>query len=424
MSVRARVGIAAVLLAAFSVASFGAVAFILFVRQQDRQLEQVLRQDLERVTSLLAQPRLGAALPEPRAEGYVLQLVTADGEVAVAWGRQDPLPLVEGTERIELEGRPYLVGASSPSADAGTIRIAHDITDALEIRDRLLRSLILGAAVVALAGGALGIVSTTRLLAPLREVAERARRIDPADPSDLAIEYRGPQDEVSDLVRALNTSLANIRSQKHEERMFLTEIAHELASPLTLVSYHLDVARREDDAASLEAAAAAAKELLRTSQDLLVLARGEIERPLELRMISASTLVERVAKEYPGIRTDIRYEGPIVADIERMMQAVRNLVRNAVQAAGEPSAVTVSVRNDGGTCVLEVADVGPGMSPTMQARVFDRLFSGTQGVGVGLHIAKTIVEQHRGSIEVWSELGVGTRFSIRLPVPVVEPDPM
>jgi two-component system OmpR family sensor kinase len=97
------------------------------------------------------------------------------------------------------------------------------------------------------------------------------------------------------------------------------------------------------------------------------------------------------------------------------MQAVRNVVRNAVQATGDACKVTVAVDGHATGCVIDVRDEGPGMSREMAERVFDRLYSGTQGVGVGLSIARSIVEQHGGTIEVESELGAGTTFRLWLP---------
>lgn len=403
------------LVVALGVLAFGTVTYALFVQQQDRQLHHVLRQDLERVAALLAEPRLGAALPESRTEGYVLQLVTEGGRVAASWGLSEPLPLHRQPTRLEVGGRPYLVGATGWGAAGGTIRLGHDIGAALQVRGRLLRTLVAAGALVALAAGALGLVSTGRLLAPLRRVAERTKELDVRDPGAIEIAYAGPQDEVSQLVQALNDALSGIREQKREERMFLTEVAHELAGPLTLVTYHLDAAKDTLDDDHVRAAAGAARELLRTSQDLLVLARGETDRPLEMRVFEACHLVERVAGDYPGVRTEVAFGGEIVGDLERLLQAVRNLIRNAVQATGDPGRVTLAVREDGASCVLEVRDDGPGMSEATAARVFDRLYSKTQGAGVGLSIAKRIVEQHDGTIDVRSELGVGTTFEVRLP---------
>lgn len=415
MSIRTRAGLTAVLLAAITVSSFGALAYLLFARQQEVQLEQLLLQDLERVASLLAQPILGASLPEPQAGGYILQLVTPEGEVAVAWGREVALPLVDEPTRVQLDGRSFLLAVASGRTEGATIRLAHDVTVAVQAREQLLRSLALGGFVIAVLAGLLGLVSTSRLLAPLHRVADRARQLDPARPEAIEIAYAGPEDEVADLVGALNTALENIRRRKDEERMFLTEIAHELASPLTLVSYHLDQARARHEDPSLDAAAGAAKELLRTSQDLLVLSRGDLDRPLARHVLDVSSLVRGIAREYPGLATPAGDTIEVVGDPERLMQAVRNVVRNGIQAARSPEAVEVTLRRRGAWCELLVRDEGPGMSDEVRARVFDRMYSGTQGTGVGLSIAKTIVEQHGGVIDVQSALGEGTTFVLRLP---------
>ena len=98
-----------------------------------------------------------------------------------------------------------------------------------------------------------------------------------------------------------------------------------------------------------------------------------------------------------------------------MMQVVRNLVRNAVQATGSATKVQVTLERQGDSLVLEVRDWGPGMSEERLTRIFERFYSGGQGAGVGLSVAKSIVEQHDGTLSVRSILGEGSSFTLTLP---------
>ena len=249
---------------------------------------------------------------------------------------------------------------------------------------------------------------------PLEKLAARAREVDPSAPA--AIDYVGQSEEIRSVVTALNDTLAAIRDRKRDEQAFLLEIAHELASPLTLVNYHLTELRAErPDEERVRAAADASRELLRTSQDLLVLARGELERPLTFTVLSLDDLAHQVAREYPGIRVAAQDVGEIVADADRLMQVFRNLVRNAVQATGRPEDVRVEVRSEGDEHVVRVHDRGPGLDQEAVRRVFERGYRSGTGVGVGLTISKALVEQHGGTIAVASEPGQGTRFVVRLP---------
>lgn len=414
MTLRTRLGLLATLLALLTAIGFGLLAYGVFVRQQDAHLRALLLQDLQRVTALLARPTLGTSFVQADAGGTILQFVGPDDRIVLSWGAEIPLPLAPQPRVQRLADRRYLVAHAPWGTAGGTVRLAHGVEGALAARKDLARSLLLSGSLITLVAALAGLVTTRRALQPLGRVASQARSLDPGAPGE--IDYRGPRDEIHDLAGALNTSLAAIRARQDDEKAFLLEIAHELAAPLTLVNYHLAGVRAEQpDDARLGAAADAAQELLRTSQDLLVLARGELERPLEPQVFPLERLLKRVASEYSGVRVLARTSGEIAGDPERLMQVVRNLVRNAVQAAGSPAGVQVQLHQEGDDLVLAVTDDGPGIRPDALERIFERRFSGRRGVGVGLSVARTLVEQHGGTLHASSEIGEGSRFEVRLP---------
>lgn len=413
MTLYTRLSLASTLLALLVVTGFGILAYFLFVRQQEIQLHALLEQDLKRIAVLLDRPTLGASFTDSASTGFILQFVAPDGQVIMSWGGEALLPLAERPQILQLGEHSYLSSHAPWGATNGTIRLAHNISSAIRSRENLARSLFLSGLLVALAATLIAAVSTRRALQPLERVSSEARAIDPTAPG--AIHYHGPKDEIHALAQALNTAMAAIRTRQDDERAFLLEVAHELASPLTLVNYHLVTVRSEHPQDSrLRAAAEAAQELLRTSQDLLVLARGELERPLELQAFALRDLLTRVADEYPDIRIHAATSGEVVGDPERLMQVIRNLVRNGVQAAGTATKVHVLLRSEGDQQVLEVLDEGPGMSEEILGRVFERHYSQGGGIGVGLTISKSLVEQHGGSIHASSKLGQGSCFEIRL----------
>ncbi len=414
MSLRTGIGVGVALLSAAVVVAFGLLAYAGFVRQQDAAMRRLLADDLERVAALFERPVLGASLAADTEPGFVVQLVDAEGRLVLAWGSDAPLPLVSAATPLRVAGRPFLVG-SAPWRDAGaTIRIAHDLGDALATRRELGRSLVVGGALTFLLASLIAIVAVRRALAPLDRVAAAARNVDPATPE--AIRYEGGLTEVRSLTGALNHALAAIRERTRTERAFLLEVAHELAGPLTLVHYHLtEVARRYPDDPQLRAATGAAHELLRTSQDLLVLARGELERPLEPHVVDLRDLLAQAAGEFPGIEVVAPRTAEVIGDRDRLMQALRNLVRNAVQAAGRPQGVRVELAEDGDAQVVRVVDDGPGLDLDEHGTPFDRGVRRGSGSGVGLVVARQWVEQHGGSIEASSSAGNGAVFEVRLP---------
>ena len=414
MTLRARLGLAAMVLAVLIVAGFGAIAYVVFTRQQNTQLKVILEQDLERVTALLNQPVLGSSFADSEETAVIVQLVEPGGQVILQWGEAGPLPEVTEPTTVRLGAQTYLVTTGAWPATGGTVRLAHDINPALAVRRNLLTSLLAAALVITLIAAIVAVIVARNLLSPLASVARQAREVDPSLPG--AVAYAGPaNDEIGDLVTALNGSLGAIRQRQESERDFLLEVAHELAAPLTLVNYHLQGVRQDHpDDARVRAAADGTKELLRTSQDLLVLARGELERPLEFRVVDLREIVGRVADEYPGVRFDADEPAEVVGDPERLMQVVRNLVRNALSAAGSPEGVALSLRTVDEQAVLEVRDGGPGMSEETMKRIFERGFSVGNGAGVGLSVCRRLVEQHHGELLVHSRLCEGSRFELRL----------
>lgn len=419
MSLRNRLSLMIVALTLFAAVALGLLSLRTYTVQQDNQLNAMLRQELERVAAILVQPTLGASLLDNRTDGYVLQFIAPDGKPVMAWGSREVLPSTAEPQVVQLKAHRYLVGQTPWGTNGGTIRLALDIEAALASRQQLARNLTLNATLVVLVATLVGLLTTRQQLAPLASVSDQTRSIDPADPS--AIDYAGPADEIGDLVRALNTSLGQIRVRQDSERAFLLEVAHELAGPLTMVHYHLTSVQKEHPAdRRLSAAAAAAKELLHSSQDLLVLARGELERPLEHELFALTELLDRLQAEYMGLRLRIGDPGEIVGDPQRLMQAVRNLVRNAVQAAGAADKVLVTLSREGDHIVLAVVDEGPGIRRETLERIFEHRFSASRlgeehGTGVGLNIARSLIEQHRGTITAHSVVGKGSCFEVRLP---------
>ena len=414
MSLRARVAFGVALLTLVAVSAFGALAYAWFVRAQESELRRVLEQDLARVVALLEAPVLGASIVDPGVPGFVVQVIAADGRLVLAWGGDEPLPASAAPTAVTLDGRRHVVAQAPWPGAAGTVRVAHDVEGAWRTRTDLARILWAGGALTFALASLVAIGTARRALRPLTQVALAARRVDPAAPAPIA--YAGGRDEIGALTDALNATLAAIAARSRAERTFLLEVAHELAAPLTLVDYHLAALRRErPDDGGVRAASQAARELLHTSQDLLVLARGELERPLDASVFDLRDVVERVAAEYPGVHVDAADAAEAVGDADRLVQVVRNLVRNGVQAAGRAEGVRLALHAGPDEHRIEVVDDGPGLDEQELANLFERGRRRAGGTGVGLAIAKSLVERHGGSIAVVSALGAGARFSVTLP---------
>ena len=238
--------------------------------------------------------------------------------------------------------------------------------------------------------------------------------------------------------RALAEQNERLRQLDALKDQLVAVVSHELRTPLTSILGYLELVR--DDATELsdehrgflEIVDRNARRLLNLVGDLLFVARidaGELE--LELDEVDLAALVaECVEAQAPRAETaDVELElnaagSPAVrGDRTRLAQLVDNLVSNAVKFTKQGGRVAIGVREENGRAVIEVADNGIGIPADEQGRLFDRFFRSStataeaiQGSGLGLTIAKAIVDAHGGDISVQSEEGVGTTFRVELPL--------
>lgn len=419
MTLRLRLMLAFGLLALVSAALYGTLTYLLFQRQQWSQLESLLKAELARMEGVLADPQLGVPLLVTERGGTVVQLVSSEGRVVLPRPPTGVLPAGLEPGIVTFEDN-YYFSAFRPLPGGSSLRVGLEVTDEIDARSELARQLVWLGLLMALAAALIGGLLARRALSPLATVARQARGIDPSDPAE--VNYQGPRDEVSEVVVALNSALANIRHRREEERAFLAEVAHELAAPLTLVKGHLDAFtrhRKQDSAGGpgeehLAAAQEAAQELLLTSQDLLAVARGELDKPLESEVVKLDELLSRLSRAYPGLSVTAPGSVLVVGDRHQLLQAIRNLVRNAVQASGDARGVRVRLSEDDRQVQVQVHDSGPGIPPERLERIFERYFSGSSGAGVGLTVVSRIVEKHGGELRVETS-PEGSCFSLVLP---------
>ena len=288
------------------------------------------------------------------------------------------------------------------------------IRNALE---RLGRALLLSSAIVVLVAGLLGYLVAGISIRPIAELARRAADRGPSrlDP----IELHGPRDEVAQLTDTLNDLMRRLADAMDAQRAFLAETSHELRTPLTSLRGFLERAHRKADPdvrRELADARRIAGTLSRLVEDLLQLSRGQLVRELTPHLVDPlDDLANPVAEEFPGVAVEGSAGSTVLGDPERLRQLLRNLVANAVRAAGVAEDVTVSVSDRDGFVELGVTDTGPGIAPDVLPRIFDKFYKGAGGgSGLGLAIARQIVEHHGGEIAVDSRPGL-TTFRVTLP---------
>lgn len=280
-----------------------------------------------------------------------------------------------------------------------------------------------------LAGGA-GWVIAGRVLAPIRIVRETAEKIGEGDLSR-RIEVTG-RDDVAQLAITFNRMLDRLETAFEGQRRFLDDAGHELRTPITVVMGHLEL-MGEDPQERVETLRLVTDELtrmVRLVDDLTLLARSEHPNFLQLSPVSLTDLVVDTLTHSTtlGARNFSLAElpeGTLLADDQRLLQALMQLVSNAVKYTNEGGHISLGGSVADGRVRVWVADDGVGISSEDQEKLFDR-FSRAEvvharsggvdlGLGIGLEIVTRIAEAHRGSVSVQSVPGVGSTFTLDLP---------
>lgn len=207
------------------------------------------------------------------------------------------------------------------------------------------------------------------------------------------------------------------------QRRFLTDVSHQVATPLATIMTNLAILRRaERTGPAGEAIAdsfAEAERMKRMLGRLRALAHADEDVPLRRELVDLAELTADVVRAYTaqastsgvGLVTEVGFPARVNVDKDLLREAVANLVENAVRVS--PRGGSVRLRVEGPT--ISVADHGPGIDEKQLPVLFERFQRSDSGSGLGLAIARRVVERHGGTIRVDTARGVGTTFTIELP---------
>ena len=454
-STRARIlASSVVLLSASAVISVAAIDRLLTAQAGDR-VNEALRQEVGEFRRLATgrDPRTGRPFGtdiERIFEVYLSRNVPGEGEtiatyledrlfdaVSSADGRvplsriEHRLLALQRAERGDIEGptgtvRYLAVPVTFDGRVYGTFAVLSDlarehreIDDAVEV-------------VAAVSGGVLLLTSllafliTGRLVAPLRELDRTARAITESDLSR-RIDVRG-NDEIAQLSRTFNAMLDRLEDAFTAQRAFINDASHELRTPITIVRGHLELLG-DDAEERRETVALVTDELDRMTrfvEDLLLLAkagRSDFLRrePVDLGQLTAELGAKARALAPRRWSVEQRAAGELLADRQRLTQAVMGLAQNAVQHTGEDDAIMLGTSREDGEVRLWVRDSGPGVAPQDRERIFERFARASNaprrsdGAGLGLAIVRAIAEAHGGRVELDSTPGAGAMFTVVVP---------
>jgi heavy metal sensor kinase len=266
-------------------------------------------------------------------------------------------------------------------------------------------------------------------------MARRAEQLT-ADNLGARLPVENPDDELGQLARVFNLSLARIEQSFAQLRRFTADASHELRTPLTAIRTVGEVALQapQDAGRYREAIGSMLEEVDRLSRlvgSLLVLSRADAgpalrRRPIRLLDLAneAAALLEILADE-KGQRIEVHGDAAVTAEVDGLIlrQALINLIDNAIKYSPREGRIQIDVMKDeSGAAVMGVSDQGPGVPVGDRARVFERFYRIDEarsredgGAGLGLSIALWAVQAHGGKIDIQSREGAGSTFRIILP---------
>lgn len=335
-----------------------------------------------------------------------------------------------GYQRTSVAGEHFLV-TGAPAANGGHLFFFFS-EDGLRHELAVLRNILLaGIAILVLLAALAGIVLARTTLRPVARASAAARSLaegllETRLPVEGKDEFGAWAQSFNEMAAALEAKIEALSAAQARERRFTADVAHELRTPLTalvgeasLLGEHLELmppgSRRP-----AELLIADVGRLRRLVEDLMEISRFDAgaesvhAEDVDLATLTSATLR---ARGWEG-RVRLAAEKAVVtSDPRRLERIVANLVGNALDHGGRD--VAVNVGHDGVGALVEVVDHGPGIAPEHLAHLFERFYKADAsrsggGTGLGLAIARENARLLGGEIDVWSELGEGTRFTLRL----------
>ena len=411
-SLRWRLVFAMALIIAAVAGAAGFFSSLTVKRELDRFLVAQRLEDARAALDLFRGPDLDAAMRGAHDRFGFRSVVLQGGRVVASYPqelreyrvqltRDNTLELTRDGEVLRIKG----MSSAMPGAGRVYLLPPRESAGPQTVRMNVNRWLIGGLGAAALLAVAVMLTIFRRVFRPVEALTAGARAL-AGGRLDTRVAVRG-DDEVAELGRAFNSMAEALERNERARRSMVSDVAHELRTPLTSIRVQIEAVQDEviaPDAkwiASIEEDVAALSHLVDDLQQLSLGDAGVLR--LELAEVRIAEIVERATTGFsaPGITisVDVPPDLTVRADARRLVQVVRNLVTNALAFAS--SSVAISARGS----EIRVADDGPGVPPEHVDRIFDRFYRAdpsrsrsTGGAGLGLAIARQLVELHGGTI--------------------------
>jgi heavy metal sensor kinase len=333
------------------------------------------------------------------------------------------------SKKIAVGGRLYIV------------QIGVSLQEEIETLDDFRKYLLMFAPVLVLAASGVGYWLSRKALAPVDALARTARTISGHNLSS-RLEQLHTGDELQRLSDTLNEMLARIESAFLRVTEFTADASHELRTPIALIHTEAELVlrRSRDESEYREALRHILLEADRTAkliEELLALARADSGREaLHIHPVDLLSTVRESASKWNQVAAlnGLQFEErsitrplTVMGDADALRRVVDILLDNAFKYSSAPGKITLSAEAKNGRAIVSVQDTGIGIAAEDQARIFERFYRVDKarsralgGAGLGLAIAKWIIQLHKGTISVKSAPGSGSVFEIEIPATTSE----
>jgi signal transduction histidine kinase len=337
------------------------------------------------------------------------------------------------SERVRIDGTPYVVagGQARPSRAEFYFFFSEEA-----LRDDLMQLrtiLLVGWGIVIVLSAAAGALIARRVLRPIGQASAAAHALaegllETRLPVQTDDEFGAWAASFNEMAEALEEKIRALSEAQARERRFTSDVAHELRTPLTALAGEASLLEQQLERMPLAAKRPAqllvedVSRLRRLVEELMEIARLDAGREdVRTESVDLGSLAVGLLRSR-GWDARVSLDAhPVVVDTDprRVERILSNLIENALAHGGRD--VAVQIGKDETDAFVEVRDLGPGVAPEHLAHVFERFYKADParaggGSGLGLAIALENARLLGGGIDVWSEIGVGSRFTLRLPV--------
>ncbi|MER7170527.1 sensor histidine kinase [Streptomyces mesophilus] len=466
-SVRARAALGATTVVAIALIGAGTAVFLSLRANLTEQASASAESAARRVASQLAAGTPYANLELPDSEDHPVQVIDREDRLRAA---SEDLEAVSGTGVAAVKPRPSL----APDQDEEDDDRDQDDPEVGEISDRVwygkgkatvdgesgeyqfaavevttrddttvevysgaplsategaastaLTSMLIGLPALVIIVGGVTWLATQRALRPVEGIRQEMAAITASEDLSRRVPEPGTHDEIARLAKTTNETLAALEASVERQRRFVADASHELRSPIASLRTQLEVAAAHPELLDLDGAVEDTVRLQALAADLLLLARLDAgERPADARIDLAALVREEVSQRVAdAVPVRVEADGSVEVNGSRgqLARVLGNLVDNAQRHAR--SRITVTLTTEGGDAVLAVADDGAGVPEAERARIFERFVRlddartrDEGGAGLGLAIARDVVQRHGGRMSVGVSADGGALFRVELPL--------